>query len=485
MPPKPALKKKQVKTAPKAAPQKKKAVKKEPAPKKVDAPKASTAPAAPAAAAKGKKTPEPVRGMKDISPREGVYWRYMYHTAEKIAEAYNFQFIETPVLEEASLFVRTIGRGTDVIDKEMYVFDDRDGSKLALRPEATASVARAFINHGMHTLPQPVKVWYTGQMFRHDRPQAGRYRQFHQFGCETIGEHEPAIDAELIVTAYNFLRDLGIETQVHINSIGTPEDRERYLVELLGYLRSKRNFLSEESKKRMTKNPLRILDSKEEEDQLVIEEAPQILDWLSESSRQYFMKVLEFLDDMEVPYVLSPRLVRGLDYYTDTVFELFEADKDIKSQSALGGGGRYNLLIQELGGHATPAAGFAIGLERVLHALKHNEQDVTKLTEKKAPIFFAHLGEPARRRTLYIIEQLRRDGINLYHNISKPSLKAQLELANKFGASHCLILGQKELQDGTIIIRDMASGIQEIVDQKKVGREIRKIMGLPVERLEQ
>lgn len=477
MPSKPTPKKK----APaKPAPKKVMPVKK-PAPAKKPAESAKSTSASAAPAQKGKKAPELVRGMKDITPREGNFWLDMYHTAEKIAEAYNFQYIETPIVEEASLFVRTIGRGTDVIDKEMYIFDDRDGTKLALRPEATASVARSFIAHGMHTLPQPVKMWYTGAMFRHDRPQAGRYRQFHQFGCETIGEHDPAIDAELIVTAYNFLRDLGVETEVRINSIGTPEDRERYLVELLGYLRSKRAYLSEESKKRMTKNPLRILDSKEEEDQIVIEEAPQILDWLSEPSKQYFMKVLEYLDDMEVPYVLTPRLVRGLDYYTDTVFEFYQLEGDNeKAQSALGGGGRYNLLIQELGGHATPAAGFALGLERVLHAMKKNENAGENSLEKKSPIFFAHLGEPARRRALYLIEQLRREGITLYHNISKPSLKSQLELANKHGASHALILGQKELQDGTIIIRDMASGIQEIVDQKKVGREIRKIMGLPV-----
>lgn len=480
MPPKQVQKKKPAAKAPAA----KKVVVKKPLPKPVakkasESPAPKQAPAASANAQKTKKVPELVRGMKDITPREGAYWLQMNHAAEKIAEAYNFQFIETPIVEEAALFVRTIGRGTDVVDKEMYIFDDRDGTKLALRPEATASVARSYIAHGMHTLPQPVKMWYNGPMFRHDRPQAGRYRQFHQFACETIGEHDPAIDAELIVTAYNFLRDLGVETQVHINSIGTPEDRERYLVELLGYLRSKRTYLSEESKKRMAKNPLRILDSKEEEDQLVIEEAPQILDWLSEQSKQYFMKVLEYLDDMEVPYVLTPRLVRGLDYYTDTVFEFYQIDEDMKSQSALGGGGRYNLLIQELGGHPTPAAGFALGLERVLHAMKKGEQGDNAI-EKKSPIFFAHLGEPARRRTLYLIEQLRREGIVLYHNISKPSLKSQLELANKHGASHALILGQKELQDGTIIIRDMASGIQEIVDQKKIGREVRKIMGLPV-----
>ena len=264
-----------------------------------------------------KKTKGPVyttlRGMKDILPKEGVMWQHLYHTAEDIAGAYGFSYIETPILEQASLFVRSIGKGTDVVDKEMYIFEDKDGSKVCLRPEVTASIARSYINHGMHTFPQPVKVWYWGQMFRHDRPQAGRYRQFHQFGCETFGIQSPVVDAELIAVAYNMLRDLGIETTVKINSIGTPEDRENYIVELVGYLRSKRSYLSDESKKRINKNPLRVLDSKHEQDKAVMEEAPQILDWLSDKSRGFFMSVLEYLDEAGVPYVLTPTLVRGLD----------------------------------------------------------------------------------------------------------------------------------------------------------------------------
>ena len=422
-----------------------------------------------------------LRGMKDIFGSEGEIFQRMHHTAEGIAEAYGFSYIETPIVEQSSLFIRSIGKGTDVVDKEMYVFDDKDGSKVCLRPEGTASVARAYVNHGMHTHPQPVKAWYLGPMFRHDRPQAGRYRMFHQFGCEIFGEHSPVVDAELISVSYNFLKDLGIDAQVRINSIGTKEDRENYLVELVGYLRSKRSYLSEESKKRLLKNPLRILDSKDEHDRAVIEEAPQIVDWLGETSKKFFMSVLEYLDEAEIPYVLTPTLVRGLDYYTDTVFEFVEEGVEESQQGALGGGGRFNGLVEYLGGPATPAAGFSIGLERVLLSLRRKEEELRKegkmvSTKKQPTVFFAQLGEQARKRALLLIERLRRAGVRVSHNLAKSSIKAQLELANKIGASHTLILGQKEVQDGTIITRNMESGIQEIVDQKKIEGVVRKLL---------
>lgn len=426
------------------------------------------------------KSPTLLRGMKDTLPKDEWYWKQMYHTAEKIADAYGFHRIETPVLEDASLFVRSLGKGTDVIDKEMYVFEDKDGSKIALRPEMTAATARAYLSHGMHTQPQPVKVWYWASMFRHDRPQAGRYREFRQFGCETIGVHDPVVDAELIAASYNYIKDLGVNTIVHMNSIGTLEDRERYIIELVGYLRSKRSYLSDLSKKRLNKNPLRILDSKEEQDQPIIEEAPQIIDWLSESSKSFFMGVLEYLDELEIPYVLDPTLVRGLDYYTDTVFELYEEEAgESGSQSALGGGGRYNGLIQEIGGPETPGCGFSLGLERILGAVR-KKQDASEEERveqhNNVPIFFAQLGEQARRRALVLIEGLRKSDILVRHSLGKTSLKSQLDLANKLGATHTLILGQKEVQDGTLIVRDMDSGIQEIIDQGALEKQLRKIM---------
>lgn len=416
-----------------------------------------------------------VRGMKDLLPPEGDQWLKMLRAAADIATAYDFHYFETPVVEATSLFVRAVGRGTDVVDKEMYAFEDRDGGKICLRPEVTASTARAYIMHGLHTQPQPVKIWTIGSMFRYDRPQAGRYREFHQFDCETIGEASPVVDAELIAVAYNFLRDLGISATVRINSLGTPADREQYLVELVGYFRSKRSYLCEDCKKRLLKNPLRILDCKNESCVSVISEAPQIVDWLSESSKTFFMSVLEYLDELDIPYVLTPTLVRGLDYYTHTVFEMFEDSVEEKAQNGLLGGGRYDLLIEQLGGQPTPAAGFAVGLERVALAMERKAVAAVVDANKKPEVFFAHLGEQARRRTLKIIEELRRDGIMVRHNLAKASLKAQLELANKHGVSHTVILGQKEVQDGTILIRNMESGIQEIVDQKKIKQALQKI----------
>ena len=429
-------------------------------------------------APRGVKTPTLLRGMKDILPKEEWYWLKLFGTAQSLARAYGYAYMATPIVEEAALFIRSLGRGTDVVDKEMYIFEDRDGTRAALRPEWTASVARAYIGHGMHTWPQPVKVWCLGPMFRHDRPQAGRYRQFHQFGAEALGERHPAVDAELIILAYNFLRDLGIKSQVQINSIGNREDRERYLVELTGYLKSKRSYLCEDCKKRLIRNPLRVLDCKGEQCVMVIEESPQIVDWLSDGSKDFFVKVLEYLDELEVPYMLRATLVRGLDYYTDTVFELYE-DGDVPpggAQSALGGGGRYDGLVEQLGGRPTPASGFALGIERVISVLRRQYEAAGKdPTIGQTKIFFAHLGDQARRRTLALIERLRRDGIEVLHNVAKASLKAQLELAHKAGATHSLILGQKEVQDGTVIIRDMESGNQEVADQKKISLELQKI----------
>lgn len=455
--------------------------KKQPSPKKA-APKAKPkAPAKKTDAASEEKKQKPkgydlLRGMKDILPKDSKNWMLLMNTAQSIAESYGFSYIETPVLEPAQLFVRGLGKGTDVVDKEMYVFDDKDGDKICLRPEMTASVARAYVTHGLHTQTQPLKVWYFDKMFRHDRPQAGRQRQFHQFGAEMIGVRDPVVDAELIAVSYNYLRDLGINTEVHLNSIGSLDDRNNYIVELVGYLRSKRSYLSEESKKRMTKNPLRVLDSKDEADQEVIAEAPQIIDWLSADSKSFFMKVLEYLDELQIPYVLKPTLVRGLDYYSDTVFEIYSEDGEEGQQSALCGGGRYDGLLEQLGGTPTPACGFSVGIERVLTQLRKKQQAEPEQKVVENRMYFAQLGEQARRRALSIIEDLRRKGIRVGFHLSKSSLKQQLELADKQGATHAIILGQKEVQDGTVIIRDMDSGIQEIVDQKKIAKEIEKIL---------
>lgn len=443
--------------------------KKEPV-KKVDA----------AVAAKPKRTNGLVRGMHDVLPKDEKYWKPLYRAADSLADYFQFGRIETPIVEEASLFVRSLGRGTDVVDKEMYVFEDRDGTRVCLRPEATASVTRAYIMHGLWNTPQPVKLWYWGPMFRHDRPQAGRYREFFQVGYETLGTKDPAVDAELILVAYNFYQEIGLPVEIRINSIGTTAERERYVSELVGYYRSKRSYLCEDCRNRLTKNPLRLLDCKQEQCRPVKDEAPQILDWLEEESKNYFMKVLEYLDEVGVPYVLAPHLVRGLDYYTHTVFEIYPTTLGEEgSQSALGGGGRYDGLIEEMGGKPTPAAGLALGIERSAAALKQH----LDATGGRAPgptyhLYFAQLGEEARRRALKIINEIRSSGLRIAFNFFKNSLKTQLEAANSLKVPYVLILGQKEVQDKTIIIRDMESGVQEIVDHKKIDSIMKKKLGL-------
>ncbi len=420
-----------------------------------------------------------LRGMHDILPKEEKYWRLFNNQAVNLAEHFRFKKIETPILEEANLFIRSLGRGTDVVDKEMYVFEDRDKTKVCLRPEMTASVVRAFNQHGLWNLPQPVKLWYWGSMFRHDRPQAGRYRQFTQVGYEIFGDAGPEVDAELILVAYNFYKELNLPVEIHLNSIGVLAEREKYKTALVEYYRSKRSYLCEDCRRRINKNPLRLLDCKEQQCQPIKEDAPQIIEWLEEESKNHLMTVLEYLDELSVPYVLRPTLVRGLDYYARTVFEVYPSVGETTAQSALGGGGRYDLLVEQMGGKPTPASGFSLGLERSVSYLKQCcEQGICALPVVKPDIFVAQLGDQASRRALKLVNDLRNSGIKIDFNFSKKSLKAQLDLANELKATSALILGQKEVQDNTVIIRDMESGVQEIVDQKKVINILKKKLGL-------
>jgi histidyl-tRNA synthetase len=331
----------------------------------------------------------------------------------------------------------------------------------------------------MLNLPQPVKLWYMGPMFRHDRPQHGRYRQFTQFGCEVIGEDDAVTDAQLALLCHVILKQVGIESTIRINSIGTPECRANYKNALVSYFRGRRAKLSEEDKKRLLRNPLRLLDSK---DSAIIEmkaEAPQIVDWLDEESKAHFMRVLEFLDETGVPYQLDPYLVRGLDYYTKTVFEVYStgAEETETAQSALGGGGRYDGLAEILGGRPTPASGFALGLDRIVSRMKelHIQPEPEKIE-----VFVAQLGEQGRKKAVAIFEELRVAGIRAGEAFSKDSIKAQMEIANRRKATWAIVIGQKEVLDGTALIRDMDSGTQEIVDIRKVVHEIKKKLGVGV-----
>ena len=419
------------------------------------------------------KYPQLLKGFKDVLPADQNYWELIRLTAESFAKGYGFAKIDPPILEEASLFVRSIGKQTDIIEKETFSFLDKSQGMVILRPELTASVARAYINHGMLSWPQPVKLFYWGQAFRRERPQSGRQRQFYQFGFEILGDQNPVIDAQIIAIANNFYHQIGLNhISIQVNSIGCPDCRKGYIQELTNYYRSKRRLLCEDCKKRLTKSPLRLLDCKNEQCQLVRQDAPQIVDWLDEACKQHFMKVVEYLDELNISYILNPYLVRGLDYYTRTVFEVWPGEEKLSSQGALCGGGRYDGLVELLGGRATPAIGVAIGVERTISQLRSKEVVIPQLDTPK--VFLAQIGDQAKIKALILFEQLRKENIRVAENFAKDGLKSQLELANNLKVRYALILGQKEVMDGTILIRDMESGVQEVIDFNKTVTEVKK-----------
>ena len=423
-----------------------------------------------------------LRGMKDVLFNEHKYLDLVIKKATDLAQIYGFQRISTPILERLALYERSTGKETDIVSKEMYSFVDKGGDKIALRPEATPSLVRNYIEHGMFNLPQPVKMFWLGPVFRHEKPQSGRLRQHTQFDLEIFGEASPVADTQLILIAYNFFSEMQIDVQIQINSLGDPEDREEYLNKLVEFYkeRGKRSRLCNDCKRRFQTNPLRLLDCKEEGCREVQEDAPQIVDFLGDNARDHFIKVLEYLDELEVPYNLNPFLVRGLDYYTRTVFEITPVvEEDVehngqtaKRQNSLCGGGRYDNLVEFMGGRPTPGCGFGLGLERVVQKIK--EKNIPIEEDKNDIIFLAQLGDAARCKVFKLFEEMRRAGYKVRQALTKDSLRAQLEEANRIGAKHCFILGQKELIDGTIIIRDMDSGNQEVIDYKKIYSELNK-----------
>lgn len=412
-------------------------------------------------------------GMHDILPPEQKYFQKIYEVSESIANFYQFQKIETPILEETELFSKGIGFSTDIVGKQMFSLRTKGGDYLTLRPEGTAPVARAYIEHGMFNLPQPVKLWYFGPYFRYEKPQAGRYRQFWQFGFEVFGEENPVIDAQIIQIFYNILRELKLKNLIiDINSIGDNQCRPYYKKLLVSYFRSRESSLCADCRRRLRENPLRILDCKEEKCQRIISQAPQMIDHLCENCHSHFKEVLEFLDEIELPYHLNPYLVRGLDYYTKTVFEIYEDSEEGRAQGALTGGGRYDALVKLLGGKDTPAVGASTGIERIIAALKTK---VIRLPQEFRPkIYLAQLGTLAKRKSLRLLEDFRAAKIQVSESFGRDSLKAQLARADKIEVKYTLILGQKEALEGTIIIRDMETGRQETIKTEKVVKEMKK-----------
>ena len=411
--------------------------------------------------------------MHDILPEDQPFYQKIYDTASDIADFYGFSKIDTPIVESAELFSQGVGMTTDIIEKQMYSFRTKGGDYLALRPEFTAAVSRAYIEHGMFNLPQPVKLFTFGPLFRYERPQFGRFRQFHQIDLEAFGEKSPVIDAQIIQVFYNILKDLKLKNlAIEINSIGDSQCRPYYKKLLTNYLKARESSLCSDCQRRLRENPLRVLDCKEEKCQPVKAQAPQLIDHLCEECKIHFKQVLEFLDEIELPYRLNPYLVRGLDYYTKTVFEIFEDTEEGKNLGALVGGGRFDALVRILGGKDAPACGAAAGVERIVQAIKERTKNVMAPEQRK--IFLAQLGELAKRKSLRLYEEFRKVNIPISESLGKDSLKTQLRSADRTGAIYTLILGQKEALEGSIIIRDMKTGRQEIVKWDKAAQEVKK-----------
>jgi len=415
-------------------------------------------------------------GMHDILPEEQKYYKRIYDVVSNIADFYGFGKIDTPVVEEMELFSKSIGSATDIVKKEMYSLKTKGGDFLGLRPEWTAPVVRAYIENGMQNLPQPLKLWYFGPCYRYERPQSNRYRQFWQFGFEIFGEQNPVIDAQIIQIFCNILQELKLKNLiVEVNSIGDSDCRPYYKKLLANYFRSRESSMCNDCKRRLKENVLRVLDCKEEKCQPIKTEAPQILDHLCDECHSHFKEVLEFLDEIEIPYNLNSYLVRGLDYYTKTVFEIFAKEDSAGSDStrlSLAGGGRYDKLVKLLGGKETPACGAAAGVERIVSLMK--SQEIKFFKEPETQIFLAQLGNLAKRKSLKLLGGFRKAKIRVSESFGRDSLKAQLNRADKIKARYTLILGQKEALEDVIIVRDMNNGKQEIVKLNKVVAEMRK-----------
>ena len=424
-------------------------------------------------------------GMHDILPEDQVYFKRVQKVVESVANSYTFEKIETPILEFTEVFQKAVGNDTDIVGKEMYTFRTKGGDLVSLRPEGTAAVMRSYLEHGMHNLPQPVKLWYTGPFFRYERPQAGRFRQFHQFGFEVIGENNSSIDSQIIQMSYDVLKELGFKNlKIEVNSIGDSECRPYFKKILASYFKSRRSSLCPDCQRRLKENPLRILDCKEEKCQRVKTGAPQIIDHLCEKCHAHFKDVLEFLDELELPYTLNPYLVRGLDYYTKTVFEIISAQggpasggetaEESQSVGALVGGGRYDNLSKILGGRELPACGSAAGIERIVSLMKTREMKTGK-KEEEPKIFLAQLGQLAKRKSMKLFEEFREAKIPVAESFSKDSLKTQLRTANKLNIRWVLIFGQKEALEDFITLRDMDTGTQKEIKLDKVVEEMSRL----------
>lgn len=410
-----------------------------------------------------------IRGTKDILPSEIKAWQDLYIKALRILTIYNYSEIRTPIIEPTELFFRSIGSTTDIINKEMYSFADQGQRKITLRPEGTASIARAFITNKLYQNNQIQRLWYIGPMFRYERPQSGRQRQFHQLGIECIGSTSALADVEVIKIAHNILKQLECQPyKIEINSIGNQEERERYKEELVDYIKSYKNDLDIDSKIRLETNPLRILDSKNIKTQEILQNAPCLNKYLKKESRQHFELVCEYLNTLEIPYTINTRLVRGLDYYSHTAFEIMS--DQLGSQKTICGGGRYNHLIKQLGGPDTPAVGWAIGIERLLLLTRQN----TSYINPEVRFYIITNGLKAKKKVWHLINLLENNDIKFNLDLSSNSFQKQIKKANQCNALSCLILGDTEVENQTITIKWLREYYQETILYNNIINYIQK-----------
>lgn len=412
-----------------------------------------------------------ITGTKDILPSDIRKWYHLENLVKKIFQNYNYKEIRTPIFEETSLFARGIGEETDIVSKEMYTFKDRSETSITLKPEMTAGVVRAFIEHSLAEKQPLTKVFYISPMFRQERPQAGRLRQFHQCGAEALGSTSPLLDAEMIEMAFEILRRLGLkDLSVKINSLGIPFARENYKNELRKYLADKKSKLTEESRIRFEKNILRIFDSKAEQDQEIMKNAPLLIDYLDDESKRDFDIVKNYLTNLNIPFEVEPRLVRGLDYYTKTTFEIIS--EKVGAQSSLCGGGRYDLLVEELGGKPTPGVGFAAGMERILLACEN--ENVLNLPEPYIDVYLVRIDNDLILKVSEIASALRKNDLMVDYDYLNRSVKAQMREANKLNARFVLFVGGDEYKNGELVLKNLTTSEQEKIKVSELSSLISK-----------
>lgn len=414
------------------------------------------------------------KGMHDILSEDYEYYKNIYEKATEIADYYGFNPIQTPHLEKAELFDLSAGETSDIVSKQMYTLKTRGGDKLALRPEGTAPIMRAYLENGMFSLPQPIMLRYSGSFFRHENPQKGRMREFQQFGLEVIGEQKWFAEAAIIKTIILILEELKISPiKLHINSIGDKECLKPYQKELVSYYKKKINNICGDCKRRLKENPMRLLDCKNEKCAEIKKEAPQMIGHLCENCRNHFKEVLEFLEKSDIPYFLDKNLVRGMDYYSKTVFEIFTENDNSETPLAIAAGGRYDYLAKIIGKKDVPAAGGAMGIDRIVQIMKDKN---IKLKQEKTPkIFFIQLGPHAKYKSFAIMEMLRKAKMPVSQSISKESLRGQLRIASNLNIPYSLIMGQKEAMENTIILKNMDTMDQEVVPISKLTDYIKKL----------